>query len=169
LASKKEEKLANVVFQLIKDIPNKDKNKVIQQVLSIEKGELIPISIFNSKLSGLEAITIYLKDERKQSVKQISKLLNRKTSTIYTTYQNAKLKLKKPKLNKQKKAIFDFSITIPISIFSNRKYSILESLVSHLKEKKDLSMTKIAALVNRNYNTIKTVYSRYKVKKDENK
>ncbi len=51
---------------------------------------------------------------------------------------------------------------LPLSIFSNRKLGILESLVKSLKENFSLNYSKIAVLINRDDRTIWTAY--YKAK-----
>ena len=136
--------------------------KLISQVVNSlsEKEEGIPISIFRTKgISGLEAIVVYLKDVQKLKVKEIASLLNRELSTIYTTYELAKTKLKK------EIDISDDSVLVPLSIFSNRKYAVLESLVFYLKNEKKFSMTEISKILNKSYSTIKTSNKRYNDKK----
>ncbi len=44
---------------------------------------------------------------------------------------------------------FDNHNSIPIYIFQNRKYTILEALIVYLRERKKLSFRKISALINR--------------------
>lgn len=52
---------------------------------------LIPIKIIsNKKLSVLENIAVYLKEERKLKLRQIGKLLQRSEKTIWTVYNRAK-------------------------------------------------------------------------------
>jgi len=55
---------------------------------------MLPISIFNEKLGMLEAASLYLKDELKLSFNEIAKLLKRNYKTIWTSYNQAKKKLK---------------------------------------------------------------------------
>ena len=145
-------------------MPVKDRKELLKEVSRLasllteeEKKEIfmekgLPISIFGRKHSGLEAIVVYLKDFEKKTVKEIAKLLKRQTSTIYTTYQKSK---KKGKL-----VVSDKSILVPWTIFANRRFSILETLVAHLKSKK-LSLAQISKKLNRSYSTIKTVSYRY--------
>ena len=121
-----------------------------------------PISIFRSNISGLEAIVVYLKDSLNWSTKKISKTLNRKLTTIYTTYNNASKKLSgKKSLGRLDTS--DHSIIIPIDVFSNRKFSVLESLVAYLI-KHGFKLSQISKLLNKNYSTVKTVYRRYMIK-----
>jgi hypothetical protein len=144
-----------IISKLVELLSDKEKQALLSKA---EKRKGFPISIFRTILSGLEAITVYLKDVERKSINEIAKILNRKPSTLYTTYHNAKKKLKQPI------DCSDTSITIPLDIFSDRKFSILESLVSFLKEKEQLPLAKIAGVLKKNYSTIKTVYKRYQEK-----
>ncbi|MFH1307246.1 MAG: hypothetical protein ABIH72_00140 [archaeon] len=56
-------------------------------------------------------------------------------------------------------------ISIPSSIFKDRKLKVLEVLVEYLKEKLNLSYHEIALLLNRDDRTIWTVYSRARKKR----
>ncbi|MBR9683437.1 hypothetical protein GOV03_02765 [Candidatus Woesearchaeota archaeon] len=154
---KKEVAIQQTILQLISSLPKEKQTQVLQTAL--KRTETVPVSIFQTDLPGLESLVVYLKDIKKQTVKDIAQQLNRELSTIYTTYRKAKQKVKKSKI--------DYSLTIPLIIFSNRKYSILESLVFYLQHDKNLSLVKIARLLNRKYNTIKTVYRRYNEKKKQ--
>lgn len=53
---------------------------------------LIPLEIFNTKLSVLENIVRYMKEELKLSLKEISNLLKRKYGTIWTIHARTKNK-----------------------------------------------------------------------------
>lgn len=152
---KKRAELVETISKLVDLLSEEEKKQVFSQAFS--KEGFLPISIFRSDLSGLEAITTYLKDHQQKSLKEIAELLNRKASTIYTTYHKAG----------QKKAVLDcadFSISIPINIFADRRFSVLESLVAYLKDGQQIKLSKIAVLLNKNYSTIKTVYKRYQDK-----
>lgn len=157
MESKREIEAQQRILQLIRSFPKEKQKKILKEVL--HEAENVPLSIFRTELSGLEALVVHLKNIKKQTVKEISKSLNRRTSTIYTTYRKA--------VKKFKKTDMDYSITVPLNVFSNRKFSILESLVFYLKHDKNLPLTEIAKLLDRKYNTIKTVYRRYRIKKNE--
>ncbi len=62
-------------------------------------------------------------------------------------------------------------ISIPVSVFKNRKFGMLESSVVYLKEEYKLSYHEIAVLLNRDDRTIWTSYNKAKKKggKNENK
>lgn len=149
---KRREKLVKAVFELVNELSSEEKKKIFDEVLSESS---VPVSIFKNN-SGLEALVLYLKNNQKKSVKDIAKLLNRNVQTIYSTYN--KIKNKKIKLHLKS------TINIPLTIFSDRKLSILESLVSYLKEEQNLTLIKISKLIGKSQSTIKTVYWRYKKK-----
>lgn len=57
---------------------------------------LVPVSIFaDRRLSALENLVLYLKENLKLSYRQISVLLNRNERTIWTVYQRARQKNEK--------------------------------------------------------------------------
>ncbi|MBU90423.1 hypothetical protein CMO94_02675 [Candidatus Woesearchaeota archaeon] len=155
MSTKSRKYLVKHIFSLIGTLNEEEKQKILNELLK----KRIPISAFKAKLSGLEIIIKYLKEAEKKSFKEISKILNRKLSTIYNTYNKSKIKFKK------NLDLSDTSIKIPYNIFANRKYSILESIVFYLKDKQKLSLIKISLMLNKSYSTIKTVHRRYKIKK----
>lgn len=151
------------ILDSIRAYSKKDQKEILSLLLKEVSAETktfdIPISAFRSKLSGLEIVVKFLKEESKLSFKRIAGLLNRKPNTIWTTYNNAIRKYP------QKLDTSDYSCSIPASVFRDRKYSILELIVAHLKEHYDLSIKEIAGLLGRNYQTIRTAYSRYRTKR----
>ena len=54
----------------------------------------------------------------------------------------------------------DNNITIPVSIFSSRTFSVLETIVLYLKTNYVMSFNQIATILGKNYRTIWTVYQR---------
>ena len=158
---KKRQYLFNMVSELVATLNNKEALALFNAILK-NKQECIPISVFKADISGLEIIVKYLKDAESLSFKNIAKTLNRRLSTIYNTYNNAKIKFK-GKLDTSNKAI-----CIPFNIFSDRKYSILEAIVAYLANKEKLSAGDISKLLNKNHSTIRTVYRRYKKKRQVN-
>ncbi len=72
---------------------NNAKNKRKQRFNIKNEKYQIPCEIFSQRSQGpLEAIVIYLKDEKKLSFKEISKILKREYSTIWISYKNGKRK-----------------------------------------------------------------------------
>jgi hypothetical protein len=125
----------------------------------IEKKEaVIPYSIFsNEKLSPLETITKYLRENLGYKYAEIANLLGRNPLPIGITYRNAVHKMKEGLDISSKEGI-------PASIINNKELSVFESIVYYLK-KKDLKFSEIAKILNRDDRTIWTVYHRAVKKK----
>ena len=152
----KKEELVSLLSNLVASLSQKEKQEILEKILGKKEG--FPISIFCSDLSGLEAVVVYLKDNREKNIAEIASLLNRKKSTIYTTYHKAKEKLP------GQLDVSDESTIIPYLIFADRKFAVLESLVAYLKDGQNHSFAKISTLLNKKYSTVRTVYVRYKKK-----
>ena len=128
-----------------------------QRILAQLQGEeTIPLSMFHNTCSGLEALVFYLKEVRKKSVKEIAAVLNRKKTTIYTSYHNAK--------RKNARINLPHHIFIPLYFFSQRQYSVLEILAYYLRDVEHLSIMQASQELHKSPSTIKTVYGRYKKK-----
>ncbi len=119
----------------------------------IESKKRIPLSLFSSELSGLETIVKYFKENVGLSFKDIAFMVGRSPKTIWQAYNFSKKKYPK------KFIVKDFSHTVPLEIFRDRKYSILEHIVLYLK-KKNMKLSEIGILLHRNPSTIWTVNSR---------
>ena len=148
-----------VLFPLIKHF--KEEYKLTKEDLyNIYEGTeeiKVPLSIF-SKLSPLEALVKYLKENLGLRFHEIASMLNRDSRSIWRTYHQAKSKSKISfKLKKDE-------IFIPISIFKNRELSILENLVVYLKTDLNVSVKEISLLINKNLSTIWNAYNRSKKK-----
>lgn len=160
----KEDKSFQILKLAIDDL--KDKYKLTSsEIISlieqkpISKEILIPVSIFEAEdLSALEAICKYLKEELELSYSRIALLLNRDSRTIWTTYTNAIKKLKEKLPAKESRFL------IPVSIFANRKLSVLEAIVGYLKDNFNLRYSEIAILMNRDGRNIWSFYNHYKKK-----
>lgn len=122
-----------------------------------DKDVLVPFSIFTKRLSILEAITKYLKEELQLSFHQIGSLLNRNERNIWHTYSSTKKK------HAGRLSIVSSRHFFPLSIFQN-SLSILENLVVYAKDELNLSYHQIAVLTERNDRTIWTMYQRAKKK-----
>ncbi len=119
----------------------------------------IPLSVFSTeKLSTLEIIVKYFKEVLNKKYHEIALILNRNDRTIWSTYHIKKFK--GPLLVKGP----DF---VPVSIFSSRKNSILESFVIYLKDDLKYPYTKISGLLKKDYQTIYTSYRRGKSKHEK--
>jgi DNA-binding CsgD family transcriptional regulator len=121
------------------------------------EGEELPAAIFNSPvLSALEAICKYLKEEQGMRYAEIASLLNRDQRTIWVTYSNACKKMKEPLHIKCDKGESDF--TIPLAALQDRKLSVLESIVCHLRKSYSLRYVEIAKLIGRDERNIGAIY-----------
>ena len=125
---------------------------------------MLPVSIFNQKLSALETIVKYLVENKNMQKNKIAIETNRNINTIWTTYNNASRKEKK-KLIITKKESED--LFIPLTILKNRKFSTLENIIVYLKKECMLGFKEISRLLKRKESTIRTTYNRAKKKKDE--
>jgi len=122
----------------------------------------VPCCIFTERSLGiLEALTKYLKEDLDLKYKEIASLLNRDNRVIWMTYNNARKKLKK-RLAADKETIW-----IPVFIFTDKKFGLLESLTKYLKEDIEMTNHQIARALNRDNRTIWTSYSRAKKKSNE--
>ena len=125
----------------------------------ISKEILLPVFIFEIKgLSALEAICKYLKEELGLVYSKIALLLDRNSRTIWTTYNNALSKTKEKFVSK------DSKFFVPVSVFRNRKLSVLENIVSYLKDNFNLRYSEISVLLNRDERNIWTAYNRARKK-----
>jgi len=118
----------------------------------------IPAPLFRNKLSPLQILVKYLRENLSKTNKQIALLLNRDPRTTWVTYNSVKKKKTLP--------AYEEGVQIPLSIFRNRKLSILEALV-HFLRNLDMKYSEIARLLNKDQRTIWTVYSRAKNKLEE--
>jgi len=140
-----------------------DSNDILSLVEKKKSEVMIPVSIFNDKLSSLEAIVKYLVEIVGMKNNKIALLLNRNIRTTWTTYNNANKKFPK-KISVDKKDKF----FIPIEKFQNRKFSVLEVVVKYLKEDYDIGLHEIALIMQRDDSTVWTVYNRA-TKKEKSK
>ena len=164
LKSVKEDSSFRILKLAIDELKEKydvSENELMQLVRQPASKEiLIPISVFEAEnLSSLEIVCKYLKEELDLGYSKIATLLNRDNRTIWTTYQNALSK------RKERLPVNDSKFHIPISILANRKLSVLESIVSYLKDNFNLRYSEISALLNRDERNIWAVYNRWKKKK----
>jgi hypothetical protein len=144
-------------------IPEALKEKLAEQIkkmvidyLDAHVPTQIPVSIFRNILSPLEALVKYMKDNLKLKYHEIAKRLHRDDRTIWITYRNSKSKYVELEISKD--------ILIPLSIFYDRKLSILEHLVLYLREERSYSNKEIAMLLDKNESTIWTAHTRAKKK-----
>jgi hypothetical protein len=133
-------------------------NYDITEILKLLKSSdnLLPVSVFATKLPPLQAAVIYLKSKGIE-LGEIAELLKRNYRTIWGAHNSTKKKDIK---------IEETEFYIPCSIFNN-KHSILESVVYFLKENHSLRFNRIAKLLKKDQRTIWTVYNRAKKKNEK--
>ena len=146
-------------------LPIKEKYKLTFDELKklVEEELFFPAIILNKKLTVLESIVKYLKQEQGVSLRKISNLLGRDERNIWHICNRARKKYPKKFVIKKTK------LWIPVNIFSNSKLSALEVIVSYLKEKLSLTYHEIAILLKRDDRTIWTVYRRAEKKNVKSK
>ena len=91
--------IANLIGRDNKSIWSNYKRAVKKMLWNFEskEGLSVPISAFNSEMSILESLVVYLKDERQFANSKIAKLLNKNPSNIWTLYKRANIKRKNKK------------------------------------------------------------------------
>ena len=154
-------------FSELKELYSKLKKKynlsAVDIIGEIEHGVVLPCSIFNKKLSPLETVSKYFKENLDLSFKEIAKLINRSEKTIWQAYSSSKKKYP------SQFEIKEFKFIIPVSKISDRRYSLFENIVWYLKTDLNLSYHKIAVLLKRDDRTIWTVYHRAEKKRKHGK
>lgn len=138
------------VLQLIKN-----KQKEVKE----EEATYIPVSLFAAtNLSSLEAISVYLRDNKSFSFAQMGKLLGRNPIALSASYRAAKKK------HEKQIHVSDSAYFIPATILRNKKLSVLENIVFYLKQEYRLTNVQISQLMKKDQRTIWTVLSRIKGK-----
>ncbi|MFH1590600.1 MAG: hypothetical protein ABIC95_01595 [archaeon] len=123
-----------------------------------EARHTIPVQVLHAPLSPLSCLVKYLKENRGLSFAHIAKLLKRSYRAVWGAYERAK---SAPKLMDEVRAEFFLS---PNDFVAD--LSILESVVSHLKDHHGLTFAVIATLIDRDQRTVWTVYDRARKKGD---
>ena len=131
----------NELLNIAKEIPAKSRDVKI------------PLMLFRENMGASEALCKYLKENIALKYSEIARLLNRNQKTIWISYRNSMAK-KKEEIKINEKSAF-----IPVNIFSNRKLSILESLISYLR-KKGFKNIEIADMLKKDPRNTWTLYSR---------
>jgi hypothetical protein len=133
-------------------------NKVKEKIKNI----VIPLEIFRQEISPAEAVCKYLKENKRLKFSEIAMAISRNQRTVWINYRNAVGK-KEEKIKIKHHLVF-----VPVQIFDDRKLSILESVVKHLKYQK-IKNQEIAELLNKSPSNIWTINSRVEKKIKENK
>ena len=145
--------------QLLKELEQEYEVSPKDILEEIEKRERsMPVSVFNKKLSPLETVSKYLRENKGQTIKSIAKLTQRSEKTVWQAYASSKRKMSEPLLVDLKTPCF------PIPKLRSRSLSILENIVFYMKNNLNMKFSSIADALSRDDRTIWTVYSRAKKK-----
>ena len=136
-------------------------NDLIEILKNLDLKE-VPISIFKSPLSPLEALVTFLKS-KEYNFHQIGEILGRSEKTIWTTHSNSIKKLSK--INEHF-ILNEDGRSVPLSLFCERKLSVLENLCLYLS-KEGLGLSEIGNLIGKDRRVIWTVCNRAKKKLGE--
>ena len=137
-------------------------NQLIDIFNQVKQEYTIPLSIFSHDLHPTEALCKFLKEEKNLSYPEIAKLLNRNQKSVWATYQRASKKMRK---QFSYKSLKNEHYHLPLSIFNDRSYSLLEKSISYLSKTYQLSNREIANLLNKSPNSIAVLAKRAREKK----
>lgn len=158
---------AQKIYTLLQEklaLSQEDLQSGLEEILStLKEKETFPITILHEKLTVLESLVKFLREEKNYSLRKIAELLGRNEKNIWHAYHNATEKLP------TRMRVEASSILVPLDIFSENRLAPLESLVLFLKDKHKLSFAEIARLLSRNASTVRTSYTRAKKKHGERK
>ena len=133
----------------------------VSELLQPEVEEFsIPVAIFkNGALGSLEAIVKYLRENQSLPFAKIAELTGRDKKALAVSYRVAKRKYPEPL------SVAPSEFYVPVTILRDKKFSVLEHLVSHLRDSYNLRYHQVALLLDRDDRTVWTVYQRAKRKK----
>ncbi|MEK6963532.1 MAG: HTH domain-containing protein [Nanoarchaeota archaeon] len=135
-------------YAALREQHNLTYEEILNQLQSVET--TLPCTIFSSSLSSLETITKYLKENQHFTLKEIAQKLNRTYRTIWGAYHAS--------LHKHPSGLTAIPTPyhIPLSLFSERKLSILETITHHLRSTHHLRYSQIAKILHRDPRTVWT-------------
>jgi len=147
------------IKSLFEKLHKKYGDKAVELIKQLEQEEFVPLSIFSSKTSPLESLCYYMHKEKNHNLSEIGELLGRSQKTVWQAVNDAKKKNTSFNVN-----TIDERYNIPVSLFSDRTFSILENLCIYLRDNFHLKYSEIAFLLNKNQRTIWTCCNRAKKK-----
>lgn len=124
----------------------------------VTKEHNIPLSIFSYNLHPAEALCKYLKEKKGLSYQEIAVLLNRHPKSVWSSYQRSHKKMRKQFPLKTE------HYHLPLSLFNNRSYSLLEGVVLYMNQIHKLSNKQLAALLGKSSNSIAVLAKRAREK-----
>ncbi len=146
--------LLKAVLERLQQEQNLQLPELIKTFQEIKKEVSIPLPIFSHSLEPAEALYKFLKENEGFSYKKIAGATKRDQRSVWATYQRARKKKKQKFLLKEEQYIF------PLSIFKNRSYSLLESVVFYANTVYNLSNPQIAKLLHKSPNSIAVLMKR---------
>lgn len=151
------EKNSEEIKALIKKLMQNEASsqELINMINDVRRDELPLELLLITKLSNLEAIVKYLRENQNLSYKEIGTKLNRNSMTLAVTYKNAKEKMPEP-------IELEIKNTVPFSAFQN-DLSIMESIVFYLS-KQGLKQIQISKITGKDPRTIWTMLNRAQTK-----
>lgn len=133
-----------------------------QEIINLLQKEelLVPVEIFSSGLAPAESLTKFLKENCDKNFHEISLLIKRNEKSIWQNYHRAIKKM-------PSQFIVEGVLKLPVSVFGDKRLSVFECLIFHLKEQKQMKNSKIAKLLGKHPANVWSVYNRAmkKVKK----
>jgi len=159
--ARKEQNVGGSTFESLFTEFIKEKFNITPDYLSklvledVSRKNSIPVSILRSeKLSSLEAIVKFLRENRKLSYNMMAELLYRKPKALSSTYTVAHRKMHATFST----IIDDDKSRIPFTAFTNR-LSVLECICTYLKSQNH-SYADIARMISKDQRTVWTVCKR---------
>jgi hypothetical protein len=154
-------------YQTFKLLYEKLKSKYNFQVhelaTTLEKKEiLLPSCIFNEKISAFESIVNFLKENQGIPNKEIAIVLGKSQKSVWQCYNNCKQK------HPSQFKIVASEYYIPVSALKT-ELTILEAIVSYLKDFLNLKFHEIGLALKRDDRTVWTVYDRANKRRDGKK
>ena len=156
---KKEDKLqilSQLVINLHEDngLDEKDLISIYNKTVIKTKAD-IPVSIFVSGLTPTQALIKFLKENKKFKLVEISQLVNRDQRGVWCSYDKVK----------RKKSLISSGIEVPVEIFSDRRFSVFESLAKYLHSL-NYSSFEISKLLRKKKQVIQNTLSKVRRKNE---
>ena len=151
----------SLLRELLKELVHEENlqlNQLVETFNQIKSEQLIPLSIFSTSLRPAESICKYLRENLGYSNKKVSVEINRDERSTWSSYQRAKSKMTRKFIDKKE------TYLLPISIFQDRSYSLMEGLVLYLSKTYELSNKEISKLLKKSQNSIAVVAKRAREK-----
>lgn len=114
--------------------------------------KLVPACIFSGNLSPAEALSKYMKENLGMDYSEIAEAVGRDKKSVWANYRRAAKKM-------PWKFEVEEGIAVPLSAFK-KELSMLEGIVSYLKDSKKMKGAEIAKLLNKAPANIWTIYQR---------